>query len=482
MRLRPLLIFVCLCLARLAAAQSLLPVPGSTAPVDTWLQMEFDAPPALGSGRIRILRASDGAVVDELRGRDESNVIGTAPDGVRRIVRYSAIQLDGRRVRFYPHDARLAYDTEYLITVDARLFPDARRGGQRFAGIDASTGWRFRTPAAAPQAARIRVDDDGPADFRTIQGALNHAMRQTRSAPMTIAVANGHYQELLYLRGKDKLRLEGESREGVLISAENNDGLNPGVGRGQMSGTPGFFGGRAVFLIEDADELRLDHISIRNTSWRSRARGAQAETLNFASEGRLAVTRSSFYSEQDTILVRGYSWFYRSLIAGNVDFIWGANRAALFEESEIRSLGDSANPERGGYVVQARTREEVDTGFVFLRSRLTHGTGPAGNDVPPASSYLARPGPATTWDRVAYISCEIGPHILASGWQGQERGGSGWYEFDSRDPAGRALDLSQRASGRVLTEAAAARFTSRAAVFASFGGGLGWLPQADFFE
>jgi pectin methylesterase-like acyl-CoA thioesterase len=209
--------------------------------------------------------------------------------------------------------------------------------------------------------------------------------------------------------------------------------------------------------------------------------------LYFNSEnGRLIATNASFISEQDTIQVKGYSWFYRTLIAGNVDFIWGYNRAALFEQSEIRSLGDSASSDSGGYVVQARTVAAGDPGFVFLDSRLTHAPGPAGNDVPMAATYLARsPGTASTWDNVSYINCRMDRHVAPIGWAGAGILGqpaphpsaagatSGCSEYGSMDLAGTPLDMAPR---RDVHRPATPRFNSRASVFQGFDGGRGWNP------
>jgi pectin methylesterase-like acyl-CoA thioesterase len=222
--------------------------------------------------------------------------------------------------------------------------------------------------------------------------------------------------------------------------------------------------------------LRLDNLSIVSTGWRSKPSGGQAETLYFNSEGRMIATNSDFVSEQDTILVRGWSWFYHDLVAGNVDFIWGYNHATLFEEDEIRSLGDSTSTTKGGYIVQARTAGADDPGFVFLNSRLTHGPGPAGNDVPPGSSFLARPG---TRDKVSYISCRIDRHIAPTGWSGQPHDATGWYEFNSMDMDGKPLDLSGRSGGQSMSANQAERFSSRARVFAGFDHGKGWTPSID---
>ena len=448
-------------------------------PVDTRLQLHFDQAPGLGAtGSVRIVRTADNAIVDVIRPGLELDEIGSTKDGIKRVVRYQAITAEGTTVTIRPHDGRLAYGTGYYVLVDGQLFAGARLAGAPFDGIGKSAGWHFRTRERVPQGSTLRVAAIGKADFRTVQGALNHAMQHiARAQPVTISVANGRYEGLLYLRGKDNVSLRGDSRAGTTIAAENSDGINPGSGAGQLPMAPGASGGRSVFLVEDSDLLRLDTLTLANTTWRSKTIGAQAEALNFSSEGRFSANQVDFLSEQDTVQLKGYAWFYRSLVAGNVDFIWGYNRAALFEQSEIRSVGDSANAQSGGYLVQARTVAEDDPGFVFLNSRLTHGPGPAGNDVPPGATFLARPGVVTAWDNVRYIHCSVGPHINPRGWHESPRGGKGWEEGASTDLAGKVLALSQRVAGRVLTPAEAARYDSRAKVFAQFDNGKGWNPQ-----
>ncbi len=462
----------------------LLPAPAAAeVQADTPLRIRFDAPPLLGStGSVRILRAADRTVVDVIRLGEEVDAIGHAGQEFKRVVRSGLITVHGNEVVIRPHSARLDYGTEYLVLVDAGLVK-----GIQFEGVGETAGWRFRTRAQAPRGTRFTVDDDGAADFRTVQGALNHVMRSMpRAEPATIRIANGRYDELLYLRGKDRLTLHGESRDGVVIGAINNDGINPGAGTSQPLRSPAIAGGRSVFLVEDADLLTLDHLTIVNPTVRAASLGGQAEALHYSSDrGRLVVRDAAFLSEQDTILVRGYSWFYRSLIAGNVDFIWGTNRAALFEESEIRSVGDSAQPKGGGYIVQARTVDPDGAGFVFLNSRLTHGPGPAGNGVPPGATWLARPGPSGVGDKVVYVRCRMDVHVAPGGWSLPKQiapgsqPGAGWLEYGSMDLAGQPLDLSPRAGGRILGPDEAARYATRARVFESFNDGQGWTPAPE---
>ena len=477
-------------------SSAVLPRPHSTqVQVDTPLVLKFDQAPLLGTaGSVRIYRALDDALVDVLRPGEEITTLGHAGQDQLRAVRHTPITVSGNSVTIKPHPKRLAYGAAYYVVVEEGLVSGATLAGQAFTGIGKDSGWRFRTRAAAPTGALLSVDDDGPADFRTVQGALNHAMQHiAKDVPATIAIRNGDYDELLYIRGKNRLTLRGQSRDGVLIHGRNNDGINPGTGLSQGPESPGASGGRALLLVEDADLLTLDTLTIKNTTLRSDKVSGQAEALYFGSDsGRLIARNASFFSEQDTIQVKGYAWFYRSLIAGNVDFIWGANRIALFEESEIRTVGDSANRDGGGYVVQARTLEAGDLGFVFLNSSLTHGPGPGpgARRVAPGSAYLARsPGTASTWDNVSYINCKMDEHIAAGGWavQGVQRqpgpnparanADSGWREYGSMDLRGKPLDLRQRKGGYLLSESEAAqRFGNRARIFAAFDGGRGWRP------
>ena len=444
-------------------------------PPDTPLRILFDAPPSLGgSGSIRVYRRSDRAIVAVLRTGE--NTVSLGPAGRQRIVRRHAVEVVGNTLEARL-PSQLDHDTEYDVAVDAAI-AHGSIGGKRFDGAR----WHFRTTAYRPVGDSVTVDDDGRADFRTVQGGLDYAMALPRATPVTVNVRAGLYPELLYLRAKDQVTVRGASAETTIIRAANSTGRNPGSGTGQEPGTPGALGGRALFLVEDSDLLELRDLAIHNTARRGDGEPAQAEALYFNNDrGRLLVRNARFTSEQDTLQLTGYAWFHQALIEGNVDFIWGHNRAALFEDSEIRSVGDSAHPERGGYLVQARSVAAADPGFVFLRSRLTRGPGPAGNLPPDASAWLARsPGRAHMWDNVAYIDCIAGPHIAQPGWlstpapnPARASALSGWREHGNKRSDGSAASFG----GYVLSDSEAVRLRRRSHIFAGYGGGTGWNPQ-----
>jgi len=469
---------------------------GSAVNVDTPLKLTFDKPPTLGAGgSIRIFRKADDALVDVIRTSGESDAIGYPGQALVRRVNTTPVRIEGNSAIFNPHSGKLAYGVEYYVAISDGVFTNTTLKGLPFVGIGKLGGWSFTTKAAAPGATTVTVDDDGEADFRTVQGALNYAMQSVaKSTPVTVNVKNGVYEELLYLNGKDNLTIHGESRDGVTIRYTNNESLNSGTGSSQaanVAGSPA--GGRAVMLVEAADMLVLDNLTMKNTTIRSASISGQAETVYFNSDTRMVAKNASFLSEQDTLNLKGWAWFYNTLVAGNVDFIWGSSHAALFENSEIRSVGDSANASSGGYVLQARVPVATDPGYVFLNSSLTHGAGPGPNhgDVPAGSAYLARsPGGTATWDNIAFINCRMDTHIAAAGWAGLGVNGqpapnptvpsadAGWREYGSTTLNGTPIDLRTRVGGYALSEADVAnRFATRAKVFAGYGNGTGWNPQ-----
>ncbi len=480
-----------------ALAGAAFPAAGSTGgQIDAGLKLVFDNPPTLGSGgTIRVFRKADDALVDVILLSGETDMLGYPGQDQIRKVNTAPIKISGNSVSIKLHSNKLDYGTEYYVAIADGVFTGVRLNGAPFVGIGKAAGWTFATRADRPAGTVVTVDDDGPADFASVQGALNHVMKNfSRTDPVTVQVKNGVYEELLFVRGKDKLSIVGESRDGVQIQYTNNETLNPGSGASQpASASASAAGGRALMLVETADLLSLESLSFRNTTLRASGISAQAETVYFNSDGRLLAKNAAFYSEQDTLNLKGWSWFYRTLVAGNVDFIWGSSRAALFEESEIRSVGDTSSATSGGYVLQARVPSATDRGYVFLNSSLTHGPGPGPlhGDVPVGSTWLARsPGGTATWDNIAFINCRMDTHVAPAGWAGLGVNGqpapnpvsanavSGWREYGSMDMLGNPLDLSRRVGGYLLRSSDVdADFATRAKVFAAYGNGAGWNPE-----
>lgn len=531
---------------------------------DTRVSLSFDAPPAVGStGKVNVYRVSDDALVDSIdvstapSATDTQAVLartnleidalglGAMPDGATfaRYVWYRPVSVKGSTASIQLHNNKLDFGTAYYVTVDASVLVGTIKGAA-FAGISKADGWKFTTRAAPASFTNLLVDDTGTtADFRTLQGALNWVMKNcstnspaangcnTVATPKSITLANGSYPELNILRKVSNLTITGESRDGVVVGDVNFESLN--AGSGASTATPGtalstsgrtlghrvLGGGRAALLVETADLLTLSNFTLQNPHVRSTSWDNQAEALYFntsatAAAGRLVARQMNFLSQQDTLQLKGYNWIYQSLVAGNVDFIWGGVRASLFEECEIRSVADPASGSPG-YILQARAMAG-DQGFVFLNSTLTA-------EPTVAQAYLARSGgtTATTYiDHIAFVNTKMGSHILPVGWcvgtgtsktgvgtgscgsnpppwagtaDGAATDAVGWREYGSMDLTGAPLDVSARLGvasvkvNNVATNLSLARqlnnangLTTRAAIFQNStiatGAPGGWVP------
>ena len=402
---------------------------GEGAYKDTYLTLEFDAAPTLGTtGRIRIFRASDDTEVDYIDMaevaaghermaagqtiRTTHDVIG--PKGLRRyrVVNYEPVTLDGRKITIRPHYDVLDYEAAYYVVIDGEAIV-----ADGFGGVGAGA-WSFTTKSK-PTANAVTVGEKG-ADFRTVQAALDYGYALGSDAALEIRILPGQYEEQLFMRYNNNITLKGmgEMPDDVRIFYRNGDDLNGGVGGSTSvsaspldnpSGKPqigdeiGYAGGRTVMLVESCDNLRFENLTLENT----RGKGAQAEALynndNSGDCGIVAVN-CKFLGYQDTLNLKGYCWFYNCLVAGDVDFIWGGATAALFEQCEIRTMSD------GAYIVNARVASGRK-GFIFLDCRLTRASGVAA-----ASSWLARHGEDKSYDNVTYVDCKMDGHIAPEGW------------------------------------------------------------------
>ncbi|MCC8186169.1 MAG: pectinesterase family protein [Bacteroides sp.] len=392
---------------------------------DTYLKLTFTgAAPEIGTtGSIRVYRAADHTLVDEIDLGDtqkqltngdalhtKMDILGNSTTDRYRVVNYAPVTTDGHTATIKLHYNKLEYDTEYYVLIDSKVIRHSD-----FFGVKDASKWTFTTKKSpdvpTDQAHTVTVGgDDSDADFRTIQAAMDFLVTHVgKDEQKTVYIYNGIYEELLFLRGVNNLTLRGESREGVIIRYDNYNGLNNGTG-GSLSIDPNAptgtaiatSGGRALFLVETVDKLRFESLTIENTHVKTGS-GDQAETIYANNDNNaLVFIDCNLISCQDTVCLKGFCWFYNSLVAGDVDFIWGYPAVALFEKCEIRSVND-------GYIVQARV-SEGNVGFVFLECELaTTGTA--------TKMYLSRAGEDASYrDNISFIRCKLDEIYLTHGW------------------------------------------------------------------
>ncbi len=450
----------------------LSPLPGSTVAADSLLSIKFASPIQVGSsGAVRIYQLQAGqapVLVDEIRTGNEFDHFGSQRIEKYRTLRRPLIWSQDQTLYIKPHSHRLAPGQRYQVELSAGLVE--QENGQAFLGVGLDAQWIFATKPAPAAKPILQVGPEHTADFATVQGALNYVMALENPAIVQrIELAAGIYHEPLYLTGIKQLTIAGAGAELSRIEFTNYDSLNSGLGVGVKPVVGHSAGGRSVFFVDEVGQLTLQHLSIKNLHQRQKDLRNQAETIYFNSTGRLLALHSHFISEQDTLMLKGTSYFRQCLIAGNVDFIWGQNYLSLFEQNEIRSVGNSVPPVHkaaveGSYILQARTISPEAPGFIFIKNRFTHVAGPTGRQVAPQSTFIARSaGRPSYYDQVLLIDNQLGNHIAAQGWAGpqqhepaanpaQATAQSGWREYGSTDLSGQPLPLQQRQYGKLLTK------------------------------
>ena len=155
--------------------------------------------------------------------------------GGRRFALERPVSVDGggRAVTIVLPSGALAPGASYFVTIDDGAFFDER--GTWYGAVAGSDAWRFSTRAARPTADLLTVAAGGGADFCTVQGAVD-AVPSGNTVPVTIAIKNGRYHEIVLIAGKSNIHLIGEDRRRTVIAYANNDKLQAAPGEAARAG------------------------------------------------------------------------------------------------------------------------------------------------------------------------------------------------------------------------------------------------------
>lgn len=239
-------------------------------------------------------------------------------------------------------------------------------------------------------AADATVAQDGSADFKTVQEAINAAPQTTAAEkPWVIRVKPGTYKERLYIqREKRFVKLVGDDAATTTVTYDLNANL-PGP-----DGKPiGTFRTATVYV--DADDFTFENLTLEN------AAGAVGQALAVSVNGDRTVFRKCrLLGWQDTVFTnRGRHYWEECEIAGHVDFIFGGG-TDWFERCEIVCRKD-------GYITAASTPREQPHGFVFNRCRLR-------GENPEVRTYFGRPW--RDFAATVFLNCEMTAVVRPEGW------------------------------------------------------------------
>jgi len=273
---------------------------------------------------------------------------------------------------------------------------------------------------------QIVVAADGSGDFKTVQQAVDH-VPDNNNQTVVIRIKRGVYQEQVRVT-KRYLTFRGEDPANTVLTYRLS---------AQQAGNTRL----AFSTLINANDFHAENLTFENLF----GTGSQAVAL-FVDADRASFKNCRFLGWQDTLFVNGSRHYFKDCyIEGHVDFIFGT-ASAVFENCTIHSKGQ-------GYVTaHYRTSNEEDTGFVFVRCRLTGSK--VGSGV-----YLGRPW--RPYARVVFIDCWLGDHIRAEGWDNWRdpaREKTAWFaEYKSKGPG--ANPSARVAWSRQLTDREAAEFS-----------------------
>lgn len=267
-------------------------------------------------------------------------------------------------------------------------------------------------------------------NFTSIKSALDAAPANSVK-PYKIYIVAGNYYEKLTIT-KPNIWLLGESAKTTRIYFDAYAGQT--YAEGKAWGTPG----SATVTIR-ATDIQLHQLTIENSfdflsndalanDDANRVANTQAVALFVdAGSDRVLMRDARLLGYQDTLFVNaGRSWFDKTFIAGNVDYIFGKGNA-LFTNSEIHTLGRGKPNDPHGYLVAPSTQIADEYGLTFIDCRLTRAESVPDNSVP-----LGRPWhPTTQFPDGRYADPNaIGKAIFINTWMDAHITLDGWYSMN----------------------------------------------------
>ncbi|MCA1197265.1 pectin esterase [Sphingomonas sp. R647] len=339
-----------------------------------------------------------------------------------------------------------------------------------FAAVALSLLCAAPAPASAQTNLKVRTSCAAqPRCYTTIVGALEAAEADTSGRWVTIEVGAGNFREKPTIRrARTRLIGRGVGRTRLHFDAVAEHSAHYDRGRWGTAGSATLTVAADEVLVSgmtienDFDYLANDALADGDPRKISNSQ-AVAVTLDTASD-RVLFDRVAILGYQDTLFTRGKRAIVRnSLIAGNVDFIFG-NGMLLIEHSEVRTRRRGAATDGepfASFVTAPSTNQQQPIGIVIYRSRLTRERGVADGSV-----ALGRPWHPTTVfpdgryadpaavGQAVFIDCHMDAHIHRDGWAsmpGTARDGtktaifrpqdSRFAEIRSRGPGARRRDI-----------------------------------------
>lgn len=253
-----------------------------------------------------------------------------------------------------------------------------------------------KIPSLAPYIRNydLVVAQDGSGDVFTIQAAINLVPDYRKEHETRILIRQGVYKEKLIIpTSKQSVSLIGEN--GVVITG--NDHARKLNSMNEEMGTSG----------SSTCYIYGDNFYAENITFENRAGTVAQAVAALIDSDRAIFYRCRFLGNQDTLYPYGKErrirqYYKECYIEGTVDFIFGWDVAAYFDNCTIHSKRDK------GYIAAPATPQGSTCGFVFYDCHLTADEGVE-------NVYLGRPW--RPYGQSVFIHCHMDNHIHPEGWR-----------------------------------------------------------------
>lgn len=292
-------------------------------------------------------------------------------------------------------------------------------------------------------------------ELKAAVAAVNSSNTSADAAQKRIFIKNGDYNvgsekisgHHLHINKAYNVSIIGESRDGVLIHG-TNDGIS-----------------NAVFSTRYSTNVYIENLTIRNDlDYNAVVSGGSRVGVGVALYGgnRDILKNVTLQSVQDTYVTGEKGYHLNCQIEGTVDYICGGGDH-FFDHCTIKNVSD------GAVISAPATSTANEWGYVFQNCTIEGADG---------NYTLGRP-----WQnepRAYYLNTTMKALPSGTGWSGMGNLTTHFYEYNSMDASGNALDLSTRGNSPsstntytpVLTADEAAEFT----MYNVVGGTDGWSP------
>ena len=262
---------------------------------------------------------------------------------------------------------------------------------------------------------------NGIPTYKTVQAAVN-SVDKANTKRVVILVKEGDYNEHLVV-SSPYISLIGEDSEKTRIYYDVKE-----LAGGDMDKRC------AVRIESTAHNFTAENLTFENT-YNYLGDGTKsnesADALSSDADNASYIN-VRILGYQDTLCAnKGTQYYYKCYIAGNVDFIYGGEPRALFNDCKL-VFRYNAN-KNSGYVCAPRTSADAAYGLTFYKCQVLSEDGCSGNKY-----YLARPWGADAY--ITWIDCYMGKILRANAanpyadMSGNSAKAARFYEYGSYGP------------------------------------------------